>query len=106
MGRGEKNTIWCKNMKPLFKLPLSNERLQTCLFIGIMFAIMFIAVWYLTLASLGTASFMLYGNRFVIPFWSTITIVLISMITLLSYTIWVPYVENLIEQIMDVDLIK
>lgn len=51
-------------------------------------------ILWLTLISLGTASFILYGNRFIIPILATICCTVPAIFALLSSSYWIPISEK------------
>lgn len=55
-------------------------------------------ILHLSYISFNTASFILYGNRYFLPIWSTIVIDTVTLVAVLTSGIWLPFMMNLQEK--------
>ena len=62
-----------------------------------------VASYYLSLAAFSEASFILYGDRYVIPLYSAGVITLVAGITLFTSPLWAPAVKRLIVDMYTID---
>ena len=66
-------------------------------------AIIGAASYYLSLIAFSEASFILYGDRYTVPLYSTGIITLVAGITLFTSPLWVPTVKRLIVDMYTID---